>query len=298
MVKPAARRQAVLHARKVFGVSERRACGLMSIGRSSYRYRSRRNGWPGLRQRLVELASQRIRFGYRRLHVLLCREGFGVNHKRIYRMYRQEGLVVRRKKRKRRTSVARKPLVMPRRVNERWSMDFLSDYLADGRRLKVFSVLDDFSRESLALTVDTSITGGRVARVLDGLAARRGYPDGIVMDNGPEFTSRALDAWAYKHGVKLDFIEPGKPAQNAFAESFNGRFRDECLNQHWFIDMKDARQKIEVWRIDYNQVRPHGSLNKKTPEEFALQFSDPRSPSAPCDLKTAVDIKGGLSFNQ
>ena len=176
-------------------------------------------------------------------------------------------------------------------------MDFLSDYLADGRRLKVFSVLDDFSRESLALTADTSITGDRVVRVLNELAVKRGYPKGIVMDNGPEFTSRALDAWAYKHGVKLDFIEPGKPAQNAFAESFNARFRDECLNQHWFVGMKDARQKIEVWRIDYNQVRPHGSLNNKTPEEFAHQFSDLRSPTASCDLKTDIDIEGGLSFN-
>ena len=298
MVKPVARRQAVLHALKLFGVSERRACGLMRIGRSSYRYSSRRKPWPRLRARMIELAAERIRFGYRRLHVMLCREGFAVNHKRVYRMYKQEGLIVRKKKRKKRTSVAREPMKIPCQANERWSMDFLSDYINDGRRLRVFGVLDDFSRESLALIADTSITGTRVARVLDELAKTRGYPKSIVMDNGPEFTSRALDAWAYRRGVKLHFIAPGKPTQNAFAESFNARFRDECLNQHWFVNMADARLVIENWRIDYNQVRPHGSLAKKTPEEFARQRSDLRSPTAPCDLNAVIDIEGGMSFKQ
>ena len=157
--------------------------------------------------------------------------------------------------------------------------------------------MDDFSRESLVLEVDTSITGGRVARVLDEIAAKHGYPRTIVTDNGPEFTSRALDAWAYKRGVDLHFIEPGKPVQNAFVESFNGRFRDECLNQHWFTDMEDARIKIEFWRRDYNHVRPHGSLGQETPAEFARQFLDLRSPMAPCALKTGIDNDGGMSFN-
>jgi len=269
MVKPAARRKAVHHARKSFGVSERRACGLMRIGRSSYRYRSRRRGWPGLKQRLLDLASQRIRFGYRRLHVLLRREGFEVNHKRIYRMYRLEGLTVRKKKRKRRTSVARKPLVMPNRVNERWSLGFLSDYLSNGRRLKVFSVLDDFSRESLALTADTSITGSRVARELDGLAAERGYPKGIVMDNGPEFIAKIASEWSEMHDIEFKYIQPGKPTQNAFVERFNGSYRRGVLNKCIFEDIDQVREQTHIWMHDYNHYRPHDGLGKISPVKYA-----------------------------
>jgi putative transposase len=297
MVKPAARKQAVVHAREVFGVSERRASGLMRIGRSSFRYRSVRRPCAKLRERLIELAAQRLRFGYRRLHVLLRREGYVVNHKRVYRMYRQEGLSVRKKKRKRYTCIVRKPLSLPGGINERWSMDFLSDCLSDGRRLKVLTVLDDFSRESLALPADTSISGSRVTRILDELAVERGYPQVIVTDNGPEFTSRALDLWAYQHGVRLHFIEPGKPVQNALIESFNGKFRDECLNQHWFINLQDARNKIESWRMDYNHVRPHSSLGQETPAEFARQFSELRSPPAPFALKTVVAMDKGTMVN-
>ncbi len=298
MVKPAARKQAVVHAREEFGVSERRACGLMRIGRSSFRYRSVGQLYPQLRERLLELAAQRVRFGYRRLQVLLRREGYVVNHKRVYRLYRQEGLSVRKKQRKRYRSIARQPLRLPEGLNERWSMDFLSDCLSDGRRLKVLSVLDEFSRESLALPVDTSISGSRVARILDDIAAERGrYPEAMVTDNGPEFTSRALDLWAYRHGVQLHFIEPGKPVQNALIESFNGKFRDECLNQHWFINLQDARNKIESWRMDYNHVRPHSSLGQETPAEFARQFSELRSPPAPFALKTVVAMDKGTMVN-
>ena len=297
MVKPAARKQAVVHARDEFRLSERRACGLMGIGRSSFRYHSVREPYPQLRQRLLALAAERVRFGYRRLQVLLRREGYRVNHKRVYRLYRQEGLSVRKKQRKHYRSVERKPLSLPEGINQRWSMDFVSDCLSSGRRLKVLSVLDEFSRESLALPLDTSISGGRVTRVLDEIAAERGYPEVIVTDNGPEFTSRALDIWAYRHGVQLHFIDPGKPVQNALIESFNGRFRDECLNQHWFTDLNDARITIESWRMDYNHVRPHGSLGQETPSEFARQFSELRSPSAPFALKTVVAMNKGTMFN-
>ena len=220
-----------------------------------------------------------------------------VNHKRVYRLYRQEGLSVRKKQRKRYRSVERKPLSLPEGINQRWSMDFVSDCLSSGRRLKVLSVLDEFSRESLALPVDTSISGGRVTRVLDEIAVERGYPEVIVTDNGPEFTSRALDIWAYRHGVQLHFIDPGKPVQNALIESFNGKLRDECLNQHWFTDLHDARITIESWRMDYNQVRPHSSLRDETPAAFARQSSELRSPPAPCALKTVVAMEKGTMFN-
>lgn len=298
MVKPAARRKAVRHVQRKFGVSERRACGLAGISRSSQHYKPKRKGWPRLHKRLLELAAQRKRFGYRRLHVLLRREGFEVNHKRVYRLYKLEGLAVRKKKRKRMASAARTPMELPTRPNQQWSMDFLSDCLFDGRRLKVLAVLDNFNREALVLEVDTSITGRRVKRILDEIAAERGYPESITSDNGPEFTSRVMDAWAYKHGIKLDFIDPGKPVQNALVESFNGRFRDECLNENWFTSLDDARTKIESWRWDYNWVRPHGSLGQETPVEFAKQSSGLRPPSAASAQKTAVANKEQLINNK
>jgi putative transposase len=292
MVKPAARRQAVLVAREEFKLSERRACGLVVLNRSSCRYGAKRQDWPGLRQRLLELAEQRVRFGYRRLHLMLRREGFEVNHKRVYRLYRLENLSVRRRKRKR-TQVERQPIVLPEGINQRWSMDFVSVCLEDGRRLKVLAIVDDFSRECLALEVDTSIPGSRVVRVLEQLAVTRGLPDTIVTDNGPEFTSRAMDAWAYRNGVNLHFIDPGKPVQNAIIESFNGKFRDECLSQHWFNSLQDARNKIEEWRTDYNDVRPHSSLGNETPAAFARQAAELRSPTAPFALLPVMDINHG-----
>ena len=218
---------------------------------------------------MLELAAERPRFGYRRIHVLLVREGWAVNHKRIRRMYREEHLAVRRKKRKRIAQTARQPKVMPEGPNERWSMDFMSDSLATGRCFRTFNVVDDYTRECVAIEVDTSLSGERVTRVLDRVIERRGQPKTLVMDNGPEFAGRVLDAWAYRRGIHLDFIRPGKPVENCFVESFNGKFRDECLNQHWLVSLAEARQRIEAWRLDYNRVRPHSSLGNVPPEEYA-----------------------------
>ena len=269
MVKPAAYRQAVGFLRGEFEFSERRACRLLGHARSSCRYVARRTMVQGLLDELRRHAAERPRFGYRRLHVLLRRGGWQVNHKRVYRLYRAEGLAVRRRKRKRLAAGLRVVLPLPTRPNERWSMDFVHDTLATSRKFRTLNIVDDLTREALAIEVDTSLGGARVVRVLDRLAIRRGLPQVIVCDNGPEFTGRALDAWAYRTGVKIQFIRPGRPVENAYVESFNGKFRDECLNEHWFIDMLDARTKIEDWRVDYNEVRPHSSLANATPKEYS-----------------------------
>jgi len=269
MVRPAARRRAVEAARTDHGLTERRACELVRMDRSSFRYRSRRADESELRARLRALAVERPRFGARRLCILLRREGRLVNHKRVERLYRLEGLAVRRRKRKRVAMVPREARPKAERVNQRWSMDFTHDATADGRSFRTLNVVDDFSRECLSITVARSISGHGVVDTLDMLLTKRGRPGGIVMDNGPEFASRVLDAWAYRNGVPLLFIEPGKPVQNAFVESFNGSFRDECLNQHWFETIEDAQGIIERWRLDYNRVRPHSSLGDLTPEAFA-----------------------------
>lgn len=263
-----ARRAAVVEARTFAGISERHACGLVGLWRSSCRYTSRRAPCDDIRRRLRDWAFERPRWGYRRLHVLLRREGVRINHKRVLRLYREEGLAVKRRKRKR-VSVVRRPMVAPSRMNERWSMDFVSDALANGRRFRNLTIVDDFTRESLEIETDTSIPGQRVVRVLDELGKHRGLPESIVIDNGPEFSGRGLDAWAHANGVTLHFIDPGKPVQNAFIESFNGRFRDECLNQHWFTTLPDARGKIREYRIDYNEVRPHSALGNLTPAAYA-----------------------------
>jgi putative transposase len=198
-----------------------------------------------------------------------------VNHKRVYRLYREEGLTVRRRGRKRVAREARLPLPVPTGPNELWSLDFVSDALAWGRRIRLLCVIDAFTRESLAIEADTSLPAWRVAQVLDRLIVERGQgPAEIVMDNGPELTSRVLDQWAYERGVKLRFIEPGKPVQNAFIESFNGRFRDECLNEHWFLTLADAQRITEEWRVDYNRNRPHTSLGNLTPLEFSRLLED------------------------
>jgi len=254
------------------GVSERRACSLVGISRLTYRYRGRDKGDGPIRERMRALAHRWLRFGYRRLGVMLERENMAANHKRIYRLYTEEGLKVRRKRKKLRSQVRTAPMLVPSRVNERWSMDFMSDCLATGRRFRTLNIVDDLTRECPAIEVDTSLPGARVVRVLGKLAILRGLPDTIVIDNGSEFTGRTLDAWANKHGVKLHFIDPGKPVQNAYIESFNGKFRDECLDLHWFTDLADAKEKIESWRVEYNQVRPHSSLGNTTPEAFAERF--------------------------
>ena len=238
---PAARKTVVQHLQMVRQLSERRACGLIEVSRMTMRYVSLRDD-STLRARLRELAALRRRWGYRRLRVLLLREGMLVNHKRVYRIYREEGLSVRRRKRKRGVSMARTPLLRPTRADEVWGLDFVQDALAWGRKLRMLTVEDLYTREALAIEIDTSLGGVRVARVLDRVIAERGQaPGAIVLDNGPELTSKALDQWAYNRGVRLHFIDPGKPQQNGYVESFNGKFRDECLNEHWFTSLYDAR---------------------------------------------------------
>ena len=269
MVKPQGRRRLVRFFQEAFGLSRRKSCGLAGISRSAVEYQPRRESDGKLRSRILELARERPRYGYRRIHVLLTREGHPGNRKRVYRMYREEQLAVRRRRRKRVAAAPREALPVPSRLNVRWSMDFMADTLADGRTFRTLNIVDDFSREAVAIEVGRSIPGSRVVRVLDRLARTRGLPRTIVMDNGPEFTSRVLDQWAYKSSVKLHFIQPGKPVQNAFVESFNGKFRDECLNQSWFVSLADAGRAIGTWRLDYNRVRPHSSLGNLTPEEYA-----------------------------
>jgi putative transposase len=265
------RRSVVHYLGEEWAMSQRHACGLTDVCRATVRYRARSSEDGSVRQRLLELAALRKRFGYRRLGLLLRREGMVVNHKRVYRLYREEGLSLRRRKRKRLTSEGRGPGELASGPDQVWSLDFMSDALAPGRRLKLLTVVDTFTRESLAIEVDTSISGERMARVLDQVIAERGaQPEEIVMDNGPEMTSRALDQWAYERGIRLRFIAPGKPVQNCYIESFNGRLRDECLNQHWFRSLADARQIVEEWRLDYNHVRPHSALGGLSPETYRL----------------------------
>jgi putative transposase len=272
-MRPAEQRAMVQRVQAHYGLSERRACRLVGIGRSTLRYRSRpRPEEESLKRRLRELAAARPRFGYRRLHVLLRREGVTVNHKRIERLYREEGLAVRRRRRKRVARDGRGRAAVPERPNQQWGIDFVSDTLAWGRRIRLFTVVDVFTREVLAIEVDTSLPGGRVVRVLERLAVERGAPDEIVLDNGPELAGKAVDQWAYERGVQLRFIEPGKPVQNAFVESFHGRLRDECLDRHWFVGLSDARHTIESWRQDDHQSRPHSALDYRPPEEFRQAF--------------------------
>jgi len=268
--------------RQAQGLSERRACRLVGMARTSCRYEPQRQEQEEkLKARLRILAGERRRFGYRRLTVLLRREGQRVNAKRIYRLYREEGVGVRRRKRKRIGAVERQPLTTPSGANQRWSMDFVSDALSDGRKFRSLNIVDDYNRECVAAEVDTSIPGSRVVRVLEALRERRGLPEVLVTDNGPEFAGQALDVWVRQQSVKRHCIEPGKPVQNAFIESFNGKMRDECLNEHWFVSLTEARQRIESWRQDYNEVRPHSSLGNRTPHEFTGGGAALRSPTAP-----------------
>jgi putative transposase len=269
-------------------LSERRACGLIGMNRGSWRYQRKERDEAALRVRLRELAGERPRFGYRRLYRMLRREKengrakWVVNHKRVYRLYREEGLAMRQRKGKRFRAEARVPLVLPMRANQMWTMDFTRDSLASGRKFRTLNLMDGYTREALWIEVDTSLPGLRVVQVLERVAQERGLPEAIQVDNGPEFISRVVDQWAYAHGVALHFIDPGKPVQNAFIESFNGKFRDECLNQSWHTSLEDARQIIEAWRKDYNTVRPHSSLGYRTPEEYAAAVATrPASPPTP-----------------
>jgi putative transposase len=252
--------------------SQRRACGLVGLEPKTYRYASKRPGDGEIRARLRVLAGERRRFGYRRLHILLAREGVRLNHKRLFRLYREEKLGVRKRGGRKRAVGTRSPMALPEAANQRWSLDFVSDALANGRRFRVLAVVDDFTRECLGLVADTSLSGSRVGRELDGIIERRGCrPATLVSDNGTELTSHAILRWQEERGVLWHYVAPGKPQQNGFVESFNGRFRDECLNEHLFSSLAAARRIIEGWRVDYNTERPHTSLDGLTPAAFATR---------------------------
>jgi putative transposase len=259
-------------AQAAFEVSERRVARLLPIQLATLRYRCRRDPQTALRMRLRELAASRVRFGYRRLTVMLRREGWAVNAKRIYRLYREDGLTVRTAVRRKIARRQRTPLLRATRPNQRWAMDFVSERLYDGRWFRVLTVVDQFTRECLLLLADSSLTGQKVALALSQVIAEREAPESITVDNGTEFASKAMDAWAYQYRVQLDFIRPGRPVENGYIESFNGRLRDECLNVHVFFALADVREKLELWREDYNQVRPHSALDDYAPRQFVQHW--------------------------
>lgn len=277
MVRPADKRAAVALLRSQFSVSERRACHVIGAERTSVRYVSRRPPDTRLRERLRDLAHERRRFGYRRLFILLRRDGETAGRNRIYRLYREEGLAVKKRRTRRRATGTRAPILVEARANARWSLDFVHDQFVCGRRFRILNVIDDVTRECLASVADTSISGARVARELSVVIARRGKPAMIVSDHGTEFTSNAMLAWSEATGVVWHFIAPGKPMQNGFMESFNGRMRDELLNESLFRGLADARDRIAAWVADYNQQRPHSALGYLTPVEARKALSAPTS---------------------
>jgi putative transposase len=277
-----ARRQVASFFRTEFALSERRACRLIRLHRSTSRYARQRGEDKELRLRLRVWAARRPRWGYRMLHWQLGQDGIAVNRKRVYRLYREEGLRLRRRRRKQVAAAPREKLPAATRPNERWSMDFMSDEFEDGRSLRLLNLVDDFTRESPAVEVGRSLPAARAIECLERAGEEYGFPETIVVDNGPEFASKALHAWAYRRGIQLHFIEPGKPVQNAFIESFNGTCRNECLNQEIFVDELDAERKIDGWRRHYNEERPHSALGNRTPAEFGRETRGlrPRTPAA------------------
>ena len=254
------------HIRVAWQVTIRRACRAVPVDRSTYHYHSKRAGQAPLKKRIKEIAETRVRYGYRRIHVLLLREGWRVNHKRVCRLYREQGLQLRNKSPKRRVKAQlRRDRSQATGPNQIWAMDFVHDQLFDGRKIRILTVVDTFTRLSPAIDVRSSYRGADVVATLDQAARELGYPKTIRLDNGPEFVSKELDLWAFMHDVTLDFSRPGKPTDNAFIESLNGKFRAECLNAHWFMSLDEARGKCEAWRRDYNEVRPHSALDNEVP---------------------------------
>jgi putative transposase len=271
-------------------LSERRACRLVGLSRDSWRHPPEASQQTKvLSAKIVEIAQARRRFGYRRIHDMLRSDFPGVNHKRIYRLYSQANLAVRRRRKAKRPPTERVPLQLASSVNEVWSMDFVSDSLANGRRLKFLTVADDFSHECVDIVVDWGISGEYVTRVLDRAATFRGYPLAVRTDNGPEFTSRVFLAWTHAHGIRHILIEPGKPMQNGFIESFNGKFRDEHLNEQWFETLQQARSATAIWRQDYNEVRPHGSIGRMPPARFAELHRQRAGDATRSSIDRAID---------
>jgi putative transposase len=277
---PARRREAVDRVRATWQVSTRRACSVLQAERSSHHYRGKRRPQAVLSKRIKEIAETRVRYGYRRIHVLLRREGGRVNAKRVWRLYREMGLQLRNKAPKRRVQAklreGRSGAVAP---NEVWAMDFVHDQLFDGRKIRVLTIVDTFTRLSPAIDVRQSYRSADVVATLERAAVETGLPKTIRVDNGPEFVGEDLDLWAFMRGVTLDFSRPGKPTDNAYIEWFNGKFRAECLNANWFLSLDEAQRKCEAWRRDYNDVRPHSSLGGKTPRELHPRLGNPDQPS-------------------
>ena len=284
MVEPAAQKAAVTHLVDSHRASQRRACRLLGAKRSRIRYRAKPRDEEELNGRVKALAGERQRFGYRRLTALLQREGRVVNHKRVHRICRELRLEVPKRRRKRLHRVA-ESMPAATHADQRWAMDFVSDNLADGRSIRCLTIADVYTRECLAIEVDTSLPSARVVRALERIVAERGRPEELRVDNGPEFISHTITSWCEQNKIRLWHIQPGKPRQNGHIESFNGRLRDECLNANWFVGLRDARQKIANWRVDYNECRPHSSLGYRTPSEFraALAF-------APISVNTARPV--------
>jgi len=258
-----------------YAVSERHACSVLRIARATFRYQSQKNSWADLRMRIREIARTRVRYGYRRIRVLLKREGWQVGKDLVYRLYKEEGLILRKRpvRRKQTAAAQRQEKCRPTGPNQVWSLDFVSDQLVDGRRFRALTVVDIYTRESLAIEVGSALKGEDVVRMLNQLKQKRGVPKFLFCDNGSEFTGQALDLWAHHNQVQIDFSRPGKPTDNAFIESFNGTFRSECLSTHWFASLSEAKQLIELWRRDYNESRPHRALAQRTPSEFAQEIA-------------------------
>ncbi len=267
-----------------FGLSERRACRLAQVNRSTYRYESRIEDDIDLRERIKFLAQRHPRFGCPRIFNLVRRERSDVNHKKVERIYREEELSLRKKRRKKVRSEAREKPKEPTAPNQQWAMDFVSDKIAGGGKFRTFNVIDIFTREALAIHVATSIPGSVVAGVLDRVGERHGFPDLIICDNGPEFTGRIMDQWCYAHGIQLSFINKGKPTENGYIESFNGKFRDECLDLNWFISLDQAERIIEEWRLEYNEIRPHSSLGGISPLEFIQLLGEDKKTAEPLNV--------------
>jgi putative transposase len=268
-MKPARKREMVDRVRTVWRVSIRRACRAVPVDRSTYHYRSKRAGQAPLVKRIREIAETRVRYGYRRIHVLLRREGWPVNAKRVCRLYREQGLQLRNKSPKRRVKAKLREDRSPATVaNQIWAMDFVHDQLFDGTRFRILTIVDTFTRLSPAIDARQNFRGGDVVEILERVSRQLGYPKTIRLDNGPEFISKELDLWAFMHDVTLDFSRPGKPTDNAFIESLNGKFRAECLNANWFLSLDEARRKCEAWRRDYNEERPHSAIGNKAPIEL------------------------------
>jgi putative transposase len=290
-VKPSRRRPVVSYLRGVYRVSQGRACRVARLPVSTFRYQSTQEPRTALRLRIREIAQARIRYGYRKIRVLLKREGWNVGKKLVYRLYREEGLTLRYKPRRRRCAATnRRARCKPNAPNQAWSVDFVADQLEDGRRFRALTVVDVFTRESLAIEAGQSLKGTDVVNVLSRICSQRATPKTLFCDNGSEFTSQAMDLWAYHAGVQIDFSRPGKPTDNAYVESFNGTLRSECLDAHWFASLAEAKQVIETWRREYNESRPHRALGERTPNEIACEFAASREFTS---TKTAEDSLSG-----